>query len=39
MMAASLKDGEDLVDLLLAKGADVNMLSMSLQRHTYQWLS
>jgi hypothetical protein len=29
MMAASLKDGEELVDLLLRKDADVNMTSNS----------
>jgi hypothetical protein len=28
MMAASLKDADALVDLLLSKGADVNMKSM-----------
>ena len=28
MMAASLKDGDDIVDLLLARGADVNAKSM-----------
>jgi hypothetical protein len=28
MMAASRKDGDDLVDLLLSRGADVNMTSM-----------
>lgn len=27
MIAVSLKDGEDMVDLLLSKGADVNMKS------------
>lgn len=29
MMAASLKDADDTVDLLLRKGADVNMTSTS----------
>lgn len=29
MMAASRKDADDIVDLLLRKGADVNMTSMS----------
>lgn len=33
MMAASLKDGDDIVDLLLRKGADVNMTSTSLSSH------
>lgn len=28
MMAASLKDGDDIVDLLLARGADVTAKSM-----------
>lgn len=28
MMASSVKDGDAIVDLLLAKGADVNLQSM-----------
>ncbi|RKF54838.1 Ankyrin repeat-containing protein C6C3.08 [Golovinomyces cichoracearum] len=36
MIAVSLKDGEELVDLLLRKGADVNAKSMSLNLSQFQ---
>lgn len=39
MMAASVKDGEALVDLLLSKGADVNITSKRYPalRHTTRY--
>ena len=33
MIAASLKEGDELVDLLLSKGADVGLKSTLISRH------
>ena len=35
MIAVSLKDSDELVELLLRRGADVNAKSMSWSYHTY----
>ena len=36
MMAASLKEGDEVVDLLLNKGADVNYKSQSMRERPFK---